>query len=174
MSDPYLAEIRMFAGNFAPSGWALCNGQLLPIAQNTALFSLLGTTYGGNGINTFGLPNLQGLTPLGAGQGNGLTPRDLGEIGGEANVTLIQSQMPIHTHAAIGSDAAGGQPPTNNVWSKPNQRGINGYNPTQGTPATMSPNAVSIAGNGFPHNNQMPYLVVNFIIAMRGIFPTRN
>jgi microcystin-dependent protein len=174
MSDPYIAEIRMFAGNFAPRGWALCNGQLLPISQNTALFSLLGTNFGGNGTTTFGLPNLQGLTPLGAGQGNGLTQRVLGEIGGETNVTLTQLQMPIHAHAAIGSDAAGGQLPANNVWSKPSQRGINAYNQTQGTPATMNPSALSPAGSGVPHNNLMPYLVVNFIICMQGIFPSRN
>ncbi len=139
MSDPYLGEIRIFAGNFAPKGWALCNGQILPISQNTALFSILGTTYGGNGTSNFGLPNLQGAAPLGAGQGPGMTQRDLGEIGGESSVTLTQVEMPTHTHGTIGSNAAGGQPPANNVWSKPSQRGLNAYNPAQGTPATIEP-----------------------------------
>ena len=107
MSQPYVGEIRMFGGNFAPNGWALCNGQLMPISQNTALFSLLGTYYGGNGVSTFALPNLQGLAPLMMGQGPGLTPRDIGEIGGVATVTLLQSQIPAHTHTPTGSSSAG-------------------------------------------------------------------
>src|SRR5690349_15852992 len=129
MSNPFLAEIRMFTGNFAPKGWALCNGQLLPIAQNTALFALLGTTYGGNGTTTFALPNLQASAPLMQGQGPGLTPRDLGETGGEPTVTLLSTEMPAHSHVLSASDSAGGQLPTNNsVWSKPHHRGISGYN----------------------------------------------
>jgi microcystin-dependent protein len=174
MSSPFLAEIRMFAGNFAPKGWAFCNGQLLAISQNTALFSLLGTSYGGDGRSTFALPNLQGATPLMAGQGNGLTLRDLGETGGQSNVTLLQTEMPIHTHAVGGTTNVGGQLPANNVWSKPSQRGIDAYQTDAGTNPALSPNALSSAGGGQPHNNLMPYLVVSFIIALQGIYPSRN
>ena len=174
MSEPFLGEIKMFAGNFAPSGYALCNGQIMPIAQNTALFSLLGTTYGGDWRSTFGLPNLQGITPLHAGQGAGLSQRDLGEVGGEASVTLTLAQLGAHSHSVAASDAVGGQAPTGNIWSKPSQRGISAYSLSPGTGPTMSPSAISQVGNGQPHNNLMPYLVVNFIIAVRGIFPSRN
>src|SRR3954453_5382923 len=107
MSDQYVAEIRIFAGNFAPTGWALCNGQIMPISQNTALFSLLGTTYGGNGTSNFALPNLQGLTPIGAGQVPVLMVRDLGEVGGAQNVTLLDNQMPVHSHVAVAATVGG-------------------------------------------------------------------
>src|SRR5258707_11419656 len=123
MSNPFVAEIRIFAGNFAPTGWALCNGQLMPISQNTALFSLLGTTYGGDGKSNFALPNLQGSAPLQAGQGPGLSLRALGEIGGEQNVTLLQTEMPSHSHGVQGA-SPGGQPgPTNNAWAS-GQKGL--------------------------------------------------
>src|SRR5512146_2203928 len=117
MSNPFVAEIRIFPFNFAPTGWAMCNGQLLPISQNTALFSLLGTTYGGDGKSTFGLPNLQGSAPLQPGQGPGLSLYDLGEVGGEQTVTLLDSEMPAHTHTAQAYVGAGGQGPAGNAWS---------------------------------------------------------
>lgn len=172
--DPFIGEIRIVGFNFAPNGWALCNGQLLPISQNTALFSILGTTYGGNGTTNFALPNLQGSAPLHAGQGNGLSPRVLGETGGEETVTVLQSQMPGHTHALNGSNAAGSQGPANGVWAKPDQRGISAYNSSPGTSPAMSATALSPSGSGQPHNNLMPYLVMNFVIALTGIFPPRS
>jgi microcystin-dependent protein len=175
MSDPFVAEIRMFAGNFAPTGWAQCNGQLLPISQNTALFSLLGTFYGGDGKSTFALPNLQGSAPMHQGQGAGLTERFLGESGGSEFVTLIESEMPAHSHLAQGNTSGGDNVnPQNTSWS------ILGttrtppplYQTTQNT--QMSPMAVSIAGGSLPHNNMSPYLTLTFIIAMQGIFPPRG
>ena len=174
MADPYVAEIRMFAGNFPPTGWAFCDGQLLSIAQNTALFSLLGTTYGGDGRTNFALPDLRGSAPLMAGQGVGLTLRDLGESGGETTVTLGLAQLASHTHGVAASDAAGGVTPANNVWSKPGQRGINGYATDPGTQPALSAAALAPSGNGQPHNNLMPYLVVSFIIALVGVFPPRS
>lgn len=176
MSNQFVAEIRIFAGNFAPTGWALCNGQLLPISQNTALFSLLGTTYGGDGKSNFALPNLQGSAPLQAGQGPGLSLRDLGEIGGEQNVTLLQTEMPSHSHGVQAT--SGGTPvpdPGGNVWSS----GAKGRPPmyAASVPATngpMNPLATSISGGNLPHNNMPPYLCLTFIIALQGIFPPRS
>ncbi len=173
MTDQFVAEIRIFTGNFAPSGWALCNGQLLLISQNTALFSLLGTTYGGDGKSTFGLPNLQGSAPLQPGQGPGLSLVDLGEAGGEQTVTLLESEMPAHTHGAQAYVGAGGQGPAGNTWSDPNQRGISAYDPGANGVVLMSPQGLSIAGGSQPHNNMMPYLGLTFIIALQGIFPSR-
>jgi microcystin-dependent protein len=115
--DPFIGEVRMFAGTFAPTGWALCNGQLMPISQNTALFSLLGTTYGGDGKSNFALPNLQGSAPLQQGQGPGLSLRDLGEVGGEQSVTLLQTEMPVHSHVVQAAARTGLADPTNNVWA---------------------------------------------------------
>src|SRR5689334_24387445 len=139
MSNPFVAEIRIFTGNFAPTGWAQCNGQLLPISQNTALFSLLGTTYGGDGKSNFALPNLQGSAPMQAGQGPGLSLRDLGEMGGEQTVTLLQTEMPAHAHTAQGVAGAGGQGPgTNTTWSNANQRGISAYAPKAANNVSMS------------------------------------
>jgi len=175
--DPFLGEIRMFAGNFAPSGWASCDGQLLSIAQNTALFSILGTTFGGDGTTTFGLPNLQGSAPLMAGQGNGLSQRNLGQVGGETAVTLNESQMAPHTHSVncfTGTGAAnsihGG------VWAAPGgSPGEKGYCSSLGSvPVNMSDQAIQSAGAGMPHNNMPQYLTVMFIIAMQGIFPSRQ
>ncbi len=174
MSSPFVAEIRIFGFNFAPVGWATCNGQIMPISQNTALFSLLGTTYGGDGKTTFALPNLQGSAPMHAGQGAGLSLRDLGEIGGEATVTLLQTEMPSHPHTAQAYPNAGGMDPTNNSWSLANQRGISEYAPSSAQNVQMSPQALSIAGGSLPHNNLMPYLTVNFCIALQGIFPARS
>lgn len=176
MSDPFVAEIRIFAGNFAPKGWALCNGQILPISQNTALFSLLGTTYGGNGQSTFALPNLQASAPLQAGQGSGLSLRDLGEVGGEQSVTLLQSEMPLHGHAAQALSGARGNQlsPAGHVWSKA-QYGRQAAPMYSATGAQlMSPNAISVVGGSLPHNNLMPYLTLNFIIALQGVFPPRS
>jgi microcystin-dependent protein len=165
----------MFAGNFAPRGWALCNGQLLPISQNTALFSLLGTFYGGDGKSTFALPNLQGSAPMHQGQGAGLSDRFLGEQSGSQFVTLIQSEMPAHSHVAQSNTGGGNNlSPANNVWSTLGTTRTPPplYQNAQNT--TMSPQALSIAGGSLPHNNMSPYLVVTFIIAMQGVFPPRS
>jgi microcystin-dependent protein len=175
MSNPFLAEIRIFTGGFAPKGWALCDGQLMPISQNTALFSLLGTTYGGNGTSNFALPNLQGCAPMQAGQGPGLSLRDLGETGGEQTVTLLQTEMPAHAHTVL---AAGGAPDSNdpggNAWAN-GQKGFgNFYAPSAGNNVAMSPFALSIAGGSLPHNNMQPFLGLTFIIALQGVFPARS
>ncbi|MEI9863752.1 MAG: tail fiber protein [Limisphaerales bacterium] len=162
--------------NFAPNGWAMCNGQILPISQNTALFSLLGTTYGGDGRSTFALPNLQGMAVMHPGQGAGLTNRSLGETGGQTNVTLIPAQMPAHTHnLAVNSGGGTVNNPVGNISSKAHM----GKTPTNmyasavgNTPSAMSPLA-SVGGNQ-PHNNMAPYLTLNFIIALQGIFPPRS
>ncbi len=175
MSSPFLAEIRIFPFNFAPKGWAFCNGQLLPISQNTAVFSLLGTTYGGDGKSTFALPNLQGSAPLMPGQGPGLSLYDLGQAGGETNVTLIKSEMPAHRHTPHANSGAGTQSsPANADWAsaKVLRQGINLY--TKSNPnTTMRPQTLGLTGGNLPHNNMPPYLVLNFCIAMQGIFPSR-
>jgi len=173
MSSPFIAEIRMVPLNFVPKGWAWCDGQLLPIAQNTALFSLLGTTYGGNGETTFGLPDLQGRAPLQAGQGPGLADYSLGEMGGAQSVTLLASEMPTHTHTPLAAGAAGQGSPQSAAWGS-----ASGRTPpplyASGTPnAPMAPGTFVAAGGDQPHNNLSPYLVLNFIIAMQGIYPTR-
>ena len=175
MSNPFVAEIRIFAGGFTPKGWALCNGQLLPISQNTALFSLLGTTYGGDGKSTFALPNLQGSAPLQAGQGPGLSLRDLGEIGGEQSVTLLQSEMPNHTHVLQCTDNGGPQAnPAGQVWAVAGaQRGLFMYSTNKGTGPIMNLQALSITGGNLPHNNMHPYLTLTFIIALQGVYPAR-
>ena len=171
MSDPFLAEVKVFAGNFAPVGWAICNGQLLPISQNTALFSLLGTTYGGNGQTTFALPNLQGRMPIGAGQGPGLSNRQLGEAGGEAAVTLIAAEMPQHSHALNGtSTATTGTPGSGVVLAA--TTGAKVYRAATNLTTMAAP--LGATGAGQPHENRQPNLGVLFIIAMQGIFPSRN
>lgn len=170
--DPFVGEIRLFAGNFAPKGWALCNGQLLPISQNTALFSLLGVQYGGDGKTTFALPNMQGKAPVHRGQGNGLTDRTIGEIGGSANVTLLTTEIPAHTHVPNSQSSQGVADPTNALWT--NTAGLRGaayYGTTADT--SMSPAAIQPAGGSQPHNNMQPYLGVNYIIALQGVFPSR-
>lgn len=176
MSDPFLAEIRMFGGNFAPRGWAFCNGQLVPISQNTALFSLLGTTYGGNGQSTFALPDLQGRAPMHPGNGAGLTPRVIGEEGGETSVTLLSTEMPAHSHAisgaVIANSAATGTPNVASLFTNSSPNSL--YANAVGTPVTLAPQAISFAGGSQPHNNVQPYLAVSFIIATQGIFPSRN
>jgi len=175
MADPFVAEIRIFPFNFAPKGWAFCNGQLLPISQNTALFSLLGTFYGGDGKSTFALPNLQGSVPLHAGQGPGLSLYDLGEQTGVETVTLLQTELPIHTHTISGHTADAGdnnQPNPSVILAKSNngqayQTTVTGLQP-------MGFQTFALAGSSFPHNNMMPYLTLNFCIAMQGVFPPRT
>lgn len=173
MSDQFLGEIRIFSGAFAPTQWALCNGQLMPISQNTALFSLLGTTYGGNGINTFALPNLLQRVPLQPGQGPGLTERFLGEEGGEAQHALTMGEMPAHTHtlqAAAGnalSRAANGH-----MFATVNTP-VPPFHPPGTSLGTMAPSTLPPAGGSVPHNNLQPYLTLTFIIALQGIYPPR-
>jgi microcystin-dependent protein len=176
MADPFVAEIRMFGFNFPPTGWAYCNGQLLPISQNTALFSLLGTTYGGDGKSTFALPNLQDSAALQPGQGQGLSNRFLGEMSGEQFVTLLISEIPIHTHTANAVAAGGTANPTNLTWAPANAQKLaaNFYATGPGTGPLMSPLALAITGGSLPHNNMMPYLTLNFCIALQGVFPARS
>ncbi len=173
MSEPFLGEIKMFAGNFAPRGYAFCSGQILSIAQNTALFALLGTQYGGNGQTTFALPDLQNRTPMFWGQGPGLTPRSIGESGGSSNVTLITQQITQHNHQqSANGTIAGDQPsPANNAFGVLGRGRPQVYTTTAPT-VQMQPTA--IAGSGQPHNNRQPYLGISFIIAVQGIFPSRN
>src|SRR5512143_328849 len=174
MSDVFVAEIRIFPFNFAPTGWAMCNGQLLPISQNTALFSLLGVTYGGDGKSNFALTNLQGSAPLFWGQGPGLSPYDEGQTGGVETVTLLQTEMPVHAHQASGASGNGPTSPANNTWGT----GAGRTPPptyVDGSPnVTMAPMTVAITGGNLPHNNMQPYLTLNFCIALQGIFPARS
>ena len=173
MSNPFVAEIRIFPFNFAPKGWAMCNGQILPISQNTALFSLLGTTYGGNGTSNFALPNMQGNAPMQAGQGPGLSLRDLGEAGGEQAVTLLTTEIPAHSHIAVAGGQADTAAPQNNTWGGALKGHGNLYAPASSlTP--MSTSALSIAGGGLPHNNLQPFLTLNFCIALQGVYPPRT
>lgn len=172
MSQPFLAEIRIFGGNFAPTGWARCEGQIVPIAQNTALFSLIGTNYGGNGQTTFGLPDLRGRAPMQFGQGPGLSPRVLGEQDGAENVTLLSTQMPSHTHSPLGSTATGSQgAASGGTWASSS----GGRTPPplyQNVKNTaMRSDLVGVSGGNQPHNNMQPYLAITFIIALQGIYP---
>jgi microcystin-dependent protein len=166
MATPYIGELRIFAGNFAPQDWALCNGQLLAISQYEALFQLIGTTYGGDGVNTFALPNLQSRIPV--HQGNGFV---LGQLSGSEQVTLTTQQIPSHTHTANATNVAADQAsPKGYIWAQStlNQYGSN-------SPGTgMSPAAIGNSGGSLPHDNMTPYLVVNFIIALFGVFPSQN
>jgi microcystin-dependent protein len=177
MSDQFLGEIRATGFNFAPQGWALCNGQILPISQNTALFSLLGTQYGGNGSSTFALPNMQARFPLHANPGlGGLSPTSVGEEGGAATVTITQATMPAHTHVPTAAASPGTvNSPANARWAEPHfGRSLDPVYATSGGLAPMSVLALSPKGGSQPHNNLPPYLVVNFIIALSGIFPARG
>ena len=164
MSTPFLSEIKIVSFNFAPKGWAQCNGQLLPINQNQALFSLLGTTYGGNGQTTFALPNLQGRIPIHFGN------HTLGEFSGEENHTLINSEMAAHSHLVSASDAVPNQGlPTGNMWAN----GTSAYS-NASPDSSMIPASISSVGGSQPHTNVQPFLVLNFVIALQGIFPSRN
>ncbi|CAG7633732.1 phage tail protein [Paenibacillus allorhizosphaerae] len=180
MADPFVGEIRIFAGNFAPKGWAFCNGQLLPLSQNTALFSLLGTNYGGNGVSNFALPDLQGSVPLGQGQGPGLSQYVLGQSSGTPTVTLLQSEIPGHTHQVNGAIAVGNQESPGNagntLWADTPGMGTGNAYDTPGPSdwVSMHPNAMIPAGGSQPHNNMQPYLGLNFIIALQGVFPPRS
>ena len=172
MADPFVAEIRIFPFNFPPKGWAFCNGQIMPLSQNTALFALLGTVYGGDGKSTFALPNLQGSAAMHPGQGQGLSLRDLGEIGGAESVTLLISEIPVHTHSMSAQTLAGDQTiPTGTLPAT--SPGDNLYAPS-GAMVTMAPQALPPAGGSLPHNNMQPYLTLNFNIALQGIFPPRG
>lgn len=171
MADQFVAEIRIFPFNFPPTGWAFCNGQLMPISQNTALFSLLGTTYGGDGKSTFALPDMQGNAPMQPGQGSGLSLHDLGEMSGVPNVTLLQSEIPMHTHTmSAAPEAAEIKTPSGSALGFSTQGNI--Y--ATGAPnATMHFQSMSTFGGSLPHNNMQPYITVNFCIALQGIFPQR-
>lgn len=173
MADPFIGEVRLFGGNFAPVGWAFCNGQLLSISENDALFALIGTTYGGDGVNTFALPNLQGRLPLHQGTLSGGGTYVLGQSGGSETVTLTAGQIGPHTHAANAGGAASTGNPAGNLPGA--TAGPARYLPA-GSGAVLNLNAQSIApaGGGQPHDNMMPYLCVSFIIALQGIFPTQN
>jgi microcystin-dependent protein len=171
MSNPFVAEIRIFPFNFPPKGWAFCNGQLLPISQNTALFSLLGTFYGGDGKSTFALPNLQGMAPIFWGQGPGLSQYDLGQSGGTEAVTLLDTEMPAHPHSLRAVEDDGSfLTAANMLLAAGNQM----YVSPAATDATLAFQALAPAGGSQPHNNMMPYLTLNFCIALQGIFPPRN
>lgn len=173
--DPFVAEIRIFSFNFAPKGWAFCEGQLLPISQNTALFSLVGTYYGGDGKSTFALPDLQDSCAVGAGQGPGLTDRFLGEIGGAPFVTLLESEMPAHTHAFQGSINLSTTSLPSDTTAFAKATGGSSYKASPfGTTVAMAPQAMTPAGGGLPHNNMMPFLALNYCIALQGVFPARN
>jgi microcystin-dependent protein len=170
MSEPFIAEIRIFAGNFAPRSWAFCNGQLLPVSQNTALFSLIGTTYGGDGRSTTALPNLQGRAPMHPGRGPGLTAKRLGERGGVETVTVTEAQMPSHTHQLTGSREQGDNlNPGNNYLG----RGTAMYAASSSLGA-MAEQALPNSGGSQPHNNLQPFLTMNFIIALQGLYPSRS
>ena len=177
MAEPYLAEIKMFGSSFAPKGYALCNGQIMAISQNTALFSLLGTTYGGNGTTTFALPDMQGRAPVHEGNGAGIDPVSLGEMAGEPNVTLTTNELPSHTHpisgAAIANSTPGGTPASNTLFtnSNPNQLYAVALNPGG---ISLAPQSITLTGGSQPHNNMQPYLALTFIIALQGVFPSRN
>jgi len=176
MADPFVAEIRIFPFNFAPKGWAWCDGQLLPLSQNTALFSLLGTTYGGNGKSNFALPNLQGSAPMHPGQGPGLSLHDLGETGGSETVTLLTSEMPVHPHTLMcqSQDPADQPAPSPARTFAPSQNST-AYGPSNGSPIVqMAPQALSLAGGDQPHNNMQPFLTLYFNIALQGVFPPRS
>jgi microcystin-dependent protein len=172
MADPFVAEIRIFPFNFAPMGWAWCDGQLMPLSQNTALFSLLGTTYGGDGKSTFALPDLQGRAPMHPGQGPGLSPHGLGESSGSQTVTLLESEIPAHTHSVSASNGPANlqAPAADRVLGRANN---NVYLDNPANLVAMAPQALAPAGGDQPHNNMQPLLALNFNIALQGVFPPR-
>ena len=176
MSNPFVAEIRIFPFNFAPKGWAFCDGQLLPLSQNTALFSLLGTTYGGDGKSNFALPNLQGNSPMFWGQGPGLSLHDLGETGGQTVVTLLDSEVPQHPHSlqASAHNADLDTPGPNYALGRTSPQQLYKMPTGANAPLPMSPNVINVVGSGHAHNNLMPYLTLNFCIALQGVYPPRT
>jgi microcystin-dependent protein len=172
--DPFVAEIRIFPFNFAPKGWAFCDGQVLPLSQNTALFSLLGTTYGGDGKSNFALPNLQGSAPMFYGQGPGLSLHDIGETGGSDTVSLLESEIPSHPHSLM-ADARGANlnnPSPSNALARSTPQQIYTTPPAPLTP--LADQTIAPAGGDQPHNNLMPYLTLNFCIALQGVYPPRT
>jgi microcystin-dependent protein len=172
--DPYLGEVRMFAGNFAPVGWALCNGQLLPISENDALYSLLGTTYGGDGQNTFGLPDLRGRSPIHMGQGPSLSDRVIGDMLGSETAAMSVAQLPAHTHALSATGATGtAGTAVGNAWAA-SSTGSLCYATGASPVGAMAALAIGATGANLPHENMMPFQVVNFIIATAGIYPTQS
>jgi microcystin-dependent protein len=172
MPEPYVGEIRMFGGNFAPAGWMLCEGQTLPISENEVLFQLIGTTYGGDGEETFNLPNLASRVPIHMGTGPGGTTYQIGEMAGTEQETLTVQQIPIHTHPLVGNSQAASDPsPTDHVTAKTVS---NIYNNTVAPDTPMSPNAISPVGGSQPHENTQPFLCINFIISLFGVFPTQT
>ena len=173
MSEPFVAEIRIFAGNFAPRGWAFCNGQLLPISQNTALFSLIGTTYGGDGRSTTALPNMQGRLPMHPGRGPGLTSRRLGQQGGVEEVTLSEAQMPSHSHSMRATQENAEQGSFTNGAKLARTRGANLYQ-TSTTSNLVNMAPLPNSGGSLSHNNLQPFLAMNFIIALVGLYPSRS
>jgi microcystin-dependent protein len=172
--DPFVAEIRIFPFNFAPKGWAFCSGQIMPLSQNTALFSLLGTTYGGDGKSNFALPNLQGSAPMHPGQGPGLSLHYLGETGGSDTVTLLESEIPAHSHAIMASLQPGEDAAPGPAEALGRSVGASLYQTTTAPVVAMSSSALVPAGGGLPHNNLMPYLTLNFCIALQGVYPPRS
>ncbi len=174
MADPFVAEIRIFPFNFAPKGWAWCNGQLMPISQNTALFSLLGTTYGGDGKSTFALPGLQGAAPMHPGQGPGLSLHDLGETGGSETVTLLESEMPAHTHFVMANTGSANLQVPSPARSMALSTGGNAYSNSTQNLTGFAPQALSPSGGDQPHNNMQPYLTFYYNIALQGVFPPRG
>lgn len=175
MADPFVAEIRIFPFNFAPKGWAWCDGQLMPLSQNTALFSLLGTTYGGDGKSTFALPDLQGRAPMHPDQGPGLSLHQLGESGGSETVTLLQSEFPVHTHALSASVEDGVQGSlTPGITVSGSVGGTMYHTNTSSSLVNMNPSSLAPAGGDLPHNNMQPYLTFYFCIALQGVFPPRT
>jgi microcystin-dependent protein len=174
MADPFVAEIRIYPFNFAPTGWATCDGQILPISQNTALFSLLGTTYGGNGKSNFALPNLQGNAPMHPGQGSGLSLRDLGEVGGAETITLLLTEIPFHNHSWNANAAPAQLNAPDNGRSMARSSGGNVFKESVNPDVQMAFQAVTLTGSSFPHNNMQSYLTLNFCIALQGVFPPRG
>ncbi len=170
MSQPFLGSITLFGGNFAPRGYMFCQGQILAISQNSALFALIGTTYGGDGQTTFALPNLAGRAAIHQGTGPGLSNYSIGQTAGVETVTLIANQLPAHTHTATASNAVGGGGPAGAVWAQPSSGQPYGATPN----VAMNAAALTAAGGNQPHENMMPFLALNFIIAVEGIFPSRN
>jgi microcystin-dependent protein len=173
MSDQFVAEIRIFPFNFPPTGWAFCDGQLMPISQNTALFSLLGTTYGGDGKSTFALPDMQGNAPMQPGQGQGLSLRDLGEMSGVESITLLQTEIPLHTHSMMAVSQPGdlADPATRSIARASSGNPFQSI--TNSNVVQLAFQAIAPAGGGLPHNNMQPYLTLSFCIALQGIFPQR-
>lgn len=171
MDEPFIGSIIIFAGTFAPRGWALCNGQLMSISQNSALFSILGTTYGGDGIQTFALPDLRGRTPIGVGNGPGLTPRSEGEMSGSESVTLTIANMPAHNHAIATLNGAGDQSSPAGHFPAASSASSNNY--SSRSDSTLAAQAVSIAGSNQPIPTMPPFLAINYIIALEGIYPSR-